>query len=101
MAVAPEEFTLAVEEEMADEEAHVEAQVEVQEDVRPKRGRPAKRRGGELEETGQDPAVWDNMTLRSSSKLNQVPVTTQNQSSEESEGEDENFDLFSKQEEKK
>ncbi len=91
MAVAPEEFTLAIEAEMADEEAHVEAHVEAQEDVRPKRGRPAKRRRGELEETGQDPAVWDNMTLRSGSKLNQVPVTTQNQSSEESEGEDENL----------
>ena len=86
--MAPEEFTLAVEEEMADEEAHVEAQVEVQEDVRPKRGRPAKRRRGELEETGQDPAVWDNMTLRSGSKLTQVPVATQNQLPESEEEEE-------------
>ena len=38
MAVAPEEFTLAIEAEMADEEAHVEAHVEAQEDMRPKRG---------------------------------------------------------------
>ena len=92
MAVAPEEFTLAIEAEMAETEAHVEAQKEAQkeaqEDVRPKRGRPAKRRKGEPEETGPDPAVWDNMTLRSGSKLNQVPANRQNQSTPDTDEEE-------------
>ena len=95
MAVAPEEFTLAIEEQTEDSQAHVEAHVEAhvvaQEDVRPKRGRPAKRRRGEPEETGQDPAVWNNMTLRSGSKLTQVPVATQTQPPEDSDEEVENL----------
>ena len=80
MAVAPEEFTLAIE-EMADQDVTVETQAE----TRARKGRPAKRKRGDPREAegDDDPAARDNMTLRSGSKLTRVPVATQTQQPEE------------------